>query len=61
MAGPVRTGLLTAGLVTVPVALYTATEDHSVHFHQLRCGTSDRVRNKRVDARTGLNRRVRDR
>ncbi|WP_329875161.1 Ku protein [Streptomyces sp. BE20] len=45
------TGVLTFGLVTVPVALYTATSSHDVRFHQLQRGTSDRVRNKRVNAR----------
>ncbi|MCG6494259.1 Ku protein [Kitasatospora sp. A2-31] len=53
MARPVWSGVLTFGLVTVPVALYTATEDRSVRFHQLQRGTSDRVRNKRVNERTG--------
>ncbi|KDN80634.1 hypothetical protein KCH_76100 [Kitasatospora cheerisanensis KCTC 2395] len=46
-------GVLTFGLVTVPVALYTATDSHSVRFHQLQRGTGDRVRNKRVNERTG--------
>lgn len=53
MARPVWTGVLTFGLVTVPVALYTATSSHDVRFHQLQRGTSDRVRNKRVNERTG--------
>ncbi|WP_251096175.1 Ku protein [Streptomyces sp. Caat 7-52] len=53
MARPVWTGVLTFGLVTLPVGLYTATEDHTVHFHQLQRGTSDRIRNKRVNERTG--------
>jgi DNA end-binding protein Ku len=53
MARPIWTGVLTFGLVTLPVSLYTATEDHTVHFHQLQRGTSDRVRNKRVNERTG--------
>ncbi|WP_354638725.1 Ku protein [Kitasatospora camelliae] len=53
MARPVWTGVLTFGLVTVPVALYTATESHAVRFHQLERGTGDRVRNKRVNERTG--------
>lgn len=53
MARPIWTGVLTFGLVTLPVALYTATEDHTVHFHQLQRGTSDRIRNKRINARTG--------
>ncbi|QTD96055.1 Ku protein [Streptomyces cyanogenus] len=53
MARAIWTGVITFGLVTVPVGLYTATEDHTVHFHQLQRGTSDRVRNKRVNERTG--------
>ncbi|WP_431683629.1 Ku protein [Kitasatospora sp. KL5] len=53
MARPVWTGVLTFGLVTVPVALYTATESHTVRFHQLERGTADRVRNRRVNERTG--------
>ncbi|MFE0419077.1 non-homologous end joining protein Ku [Streptomyces tendae] len=39
--------------MTVPVGLFTATEDHTVHFHQLQRGTSDRIRNRRVNERTG--------
>ncbi|MGV9253854.1 non-homologous end joining protein Ku [Streptomyces sp. NPDC003697] len=53
MARPIWTGVLTFGLVTVPVGLYTATEDHTVHFHQLQRGTADRIRNRRVNERTG--------
>ncbi|MFD8596011.1 Ku protein [Kitasatospora sp. NPDC059646] len=53
MARPVWTGVLTFGLVTVPVSLYTATDSHSVQFHQLQRGTGDRVRNRRVNERTG--------
>ncbi|GAA2487523.1 hypothetical protein GCM10010276_27470 [Streptomyces longisporus] len=53
MARPVWSGVVTLGLVTVPVALFTATEDHTVHFHPLQRGTSDRIRNKRVNERTG--------
>ncbi|MGW2419683.1 non-homologous end joining protein Ku [Streptomyces sp. NPDC001709] len=53
MARPIWTGVLTFGLVSLPVGLYTATEDHTVHFHQLQRGTSDRIRNKRVNERTG--------
>ncbi|WP_189278687.1 non-homologous end joining protein Ku [Kitasatospora griseola] len=53
MARPVWTGVLSFGLVTVPVALYTATDSHAVQFHQLQRGTGDWVRNKRVNERTG--------
>jgi DNA end-binding protein Ku len=53
MARPVWAGNLSFGLVNLPVGLYTATDSHSIHFHQLQRGTSDRVRNKRVNERTG--------
>ncbi|MFD9565819.1 Ku protein [Streptomyces sp. NPDC059994] len=53
MARPIWTGILSFGLVSVPVALYTATDSHTIHFHQLQRGTSDRIRNKRVNERTG--------
>ncbi|MFK0258604.1 hypothetical protein [Streptomyces sp. NPDC090445] len=32
--------------VSLPVGLYTATGSHTIHFHQLQRGTSDRIRNK---------------
>jgi len=44
---------LSFGLVTVPVGLFAATQDQTVHFHQFQEGTSDRIRNKRVNERTG--------
>ena len=53
MARAVWTGSLSFGLVNVPVALFTATEERSIHFNQFQAGTSDRIRNKRVNERTG--------
>ncbi|MGW0531137.1 non-homologous end joining protein Ku [Streptomyces sp. NPDC003032] len=53
MARAIWSGVLTFGLVTVPVGLFTATEDHTVHFHQLERGTGDRIRYKRINERTG--------
>nr|AAS72559.1 OrfB [Streptomyces ambofaciens] len=53
MARAIWTGVITFGLVSVPVGVFTATQDHTVHFHQLQRGTSDRVRNRRVNERTG--------
>jgi DNA end-binding protein Ku len=44
---------LTLGLVTVPVRLYSAVEDHTVRFRQFQRGTSDRIRYRRVNERTG--------
>ncbi|AJE87065.1 secreted protein [Streptomyces albus] len=53
MARPVWTGTLSFGLVSVPVQLYGATRGHSLRFHQLQRGTSDRIRNRRVNECTG--------
>jgi DNA end-binding protein Ku len=53
MARAIWTGSVAFGLVNVPVALYSATEDKTVHFNQFEAGTSDRIRYKRVNERTG--------
>ncbi|WP_326837107.1 Ku protein [Amycolatopsis rhabdoformis] len=50
---PVWSGSLSLGLVTVPVRLYSAIEDHTVHFRQFERGTSDRIRYRKVNERTG--------
>ncbi|MBA2948208.1 non-homologous end joining protein Ku [Streptomyces himalayensis] len=60
MARAIWSGVLSFGLVTVPVSLYTAIEDHTTHFRLLQRGTSDRVRNKRVNERTGKEVRFED-
>jgi DNA end-binding protein Ku len=44
---------LSFGLVSIPVGLYSATEDKAIRFHQFQEGTNDRIRNKRVNERTG--------
>ncbi|MGW6360651.1 non-homologous end joining protein Ku [Streptomyces sp. NPDC055092] len=53
MARAVWGGALTFGLVSLPIQLFAATDSHTLHFHQLERGTSDRVRNRRVNERTG--------
>jgi DNA end-binding protein Ku len=53
MARPLWTGVISFGLVSVPVALYSATHDHEVSFHQFEKGTGDRIRYHRVNERTG--------
>jgi len=53
MPRAIWTGSLSFGLVNVPVGLYTATEDKSIRFNQFQSGTPDRVRQKRVNERTG--------
>ena len=53
MARAIWTGSVAFGLVNVPVGLYSATEDKTIHFNQFQEGTSDRIRYKRVNERTG--------
>ena len=53
MAKAIWTGSLSFGLVNVPVGLYSATEDRSIHFNQFRAGSPERIRNKRVGEQTG--------
>lgn len=53
MPRAIWTGSISFGLVTVPVGLFSATEDHGVSFHQYERGTTDRIRYRRVNERTG--------
>jgi DNA end-binding protein Ku len=46
-------GALSFGLVNIPVGVYPATSDKSIHFNQFEKGTSDRIRYKKVNERTG--------
>jgi DNA end-binding protein Ku len=53
MARTVWKGALSLGLVNVPVGLYTATQDKTIHLNQFETGTTDRIRYKKVNERTG--------
>jgi DNA end-binding protein Ku len=53
MARATWTGVISFGLVSVPVALHSATRAHEVSFHQFERGTGDRIRYQRVNERTG--------
>jgi DNA end-binding protein Ku len=53
MARAVWTGALSFGLVSIPVALYPATQEHEVRFHQFQRGTQSRIRYRRVNQDTG--------
>ncbi len=52
MARAIWSGVLTFGLVSVPVELYSATEAHGPVFHQFEKDTTDRIRYQRVNERT---------
>jgi DNA end-binding protein Ku len=53
MARSIWSGSLAFGLVNVPVGLYSATQDKTVHFNQFERGTSSRIRYRRVNENTG--------
>jgi DNA end-binding protein Ku len=53
MARAIWSGSLSFGLVNVPVGLFSATQDKTIHFNQFESGTSDRIRYKKVNERTG--------
>jgi DNA end-binding protein Ku len=53
MARAIWSGSLSFGLVNVPVGLFSATQEKTVQFHQFEAGTSDRIRYKKVNERTG--------
>lgn len=53
MPSPVWKGTLSFGMVSVPVRLLTARSRHSVTMHQFEQGTSDRIRHRMVNERTG--------
>ena len=46
-------GAISFGLVHIPVALYTATQDNDIHFNQLCKEDMSRVRYKKVCAGCG--------
>src|SRR5215470_5583726 len=43
---PLRTGLLSFGLVSIPVQLYTATKDQHIAFNLLHAKCGSRVQNR---------------
>ncbi|QDP96046.1 Ku protein [Microlunatus elymi] len=53
MPRAIWTGTLSFGLVSIPVGLYPATQEHEVRFHQFEKGTTSRIRYRRVNAETG--------
>ncbi|WP_289032424.1 Ku protein [uncultured Arsenicicoccus sp.] len=46
-------GAVSFGLVTVPVRLFTATENHDLQFHQVRKSDGSRIKYKKVAAADG--------
>jgi DNA end-binding protein Ku len=53
MARSLWSGSISFGLVLVPVRLFSATQDKSIHFHQVDEKTGARIRQKRVSEKSG--------
>lgn len=53
MATAAHRSVISFGLVAIPVSLYTATQDHDIHFNQLHKEDQSRVRYKKVCAHCG--------
>jgi DNA end-binding protein Ku len=48
MARAIGIGVLSFGLVSIPVDIYGAIEDHSIRFHLLHKKCGSRVRNQMI-------------
>ncbi|MFF3060375.1 Ku protein [Streptomyces sp. NPDC057909] len=48
MPRPLWTGAISFGLVTIPIKVVSATEDHSISFHQYHLEDMGRIRNRKV-------------
>jgi DNA end-binding protein Ku len=53
MARALWTGFVSFGLVSVPVGMFRAADDQTVHFNQINKNTGHRIRYKKVDEVTG--------
>src|ERR1700739_715730 len=53
MARAIWSGSISFGLVNVPVKVYSAVREHTVHFHQVEKGTGSRIRYEKVSERSG--------
>ncbi|MFF3505372.1 Ku protein [Streptomyces sp. NPDC003247] len=48
MPRTIWSGAISFGLVTVPIHVQSATEDHSIHFHQYHLDDQGRIRTRKV-------------
>ncbi|MEU5715613.1 Ku protein [Streptomyces sp. NPDC020403] len=48
MPRPLWTGAISFGLVTIPIKVVSATEDHSISFHQYHARDMGRIRTRKV-------------
>ena len=48
MARPTWSGVISFGLVSVPVKAYTATREKDVRFHQIERDTGARIKQQKI-------------
>lgn len=53
MPRPTWTGVVSFGLVSVPVKAYTATRDKDIRFHRIERGSGARIRQQNLSSATG--------
>lgn len=53
MARAIWSGAISFGLVNVPVKVYSALREHTVHFHQIEKSTGSRIRYEKVSEQSG--------
>lgn len=55
-----RKSVITFGMVAIPIAMYTATQDNDIHFNQLHKEDNSRIRYKKTCAHCGKEIRTED-
>ncbi len=51
MARSIWNGTITLGLIVVPIKVHSATEDHTIQFHQVHASDGARIVQKRLQKR----------
>lgn len=53
MARSIWNGTITLGLIAVPIKVHSATDSHTVHFHQVHAEDGARIKQKRICSEEG--------
>jgi DNA end-binding protein Ku len=53
MARSIWNGTITFGLIAVPIKVHSATESHTIHFHQVHEKDGARIKQKRICSKEG--------
>jgi DNA end-binding protein Ku len=54
MARSIWNGTITFGLIAVPIKVHSATESHTIHFHQVHDKDGARIKQKRICSKEGV-------